>query len=85
MPVLSSFSKDDTSQLGRFTANGVPDSGQPKWAEAMNQGSGGAFEISQRMTALIGWGGTVDFTDSWVYEAADTPALDAEVPRNCEM
>ncbi|MEW6494797.1 MAG: magnesium chelatase subunit H, partial [Cyanobacteriota bacterium] len=30
----------------------------PKWAEAMaNQGSGGAYEISQRMTALIGWGG----------------------------
>jgi magnesium chelatase subunit H len=37
----------------------------PKWAEAMaNQGSGGAYEISQRMTALIGWGGTADFTDS---------------------
>jgi len=35
-----------------------------------NQGSGGAFEISQRMTALIGWGGTVDFTDSWVYDQA---------------
>jgi len=27
-----------------------------------NQGSGGAFEISQRMTALIGWGGTVLLT-----------------------
>ena len=27
----------------------------PKWAEAMvNQGSGGAFEVSQRMPALIG-------------------------------
>jgi len=53
----------------------------PKWAEAMaNQGSGGAFEISQRMTALIGWGGTVDFTDSWVYDqAANTYALDAEM------
>jgi magnesium chelatase subunit H len=50
----------------------------PKWAEAMaNQGSGGAYEISQRMTALIGWGGTADFTDEWVYEqAADTYALD---------
>ncbi|MFN9400770.1 MAG: magnesium chelatase subunit H, partial [Dolichospermum sp.] len=36
----------------------------PKWADAMaNQGSGGAFEISQRMTALIGWGGTADFQD----------------------
>ena len=53
----------------------------PKWAEAMvNQGSGGAFEVSQRMTALIGWGGTADFTDDWVYDqAADTYALDAEM------
>ncbi|PSM50918.1 magnesium chelatase subunit H [Chroococcidiopsis sp. CCALA 051] len=53
----------------------------PKWAEAMaNQGSGGAFEISQRMTALIGWGGTADFTDDWVYDqAADTYVLDAEM------
>lgn len=53
----------------------------PKWAEAMaNQGSGGAYEISQRMTALIGWGGTADFTDDWVYEqAADTYALDVQM------
>ncbi|MEH2082871.1 MAG: magnesium chelatase subunit H [Nostoc sp.] len=53
----------------------------PKWAQAMvNQGSGGAFEISQRMTALIGWGGTADFSDDWVYDqAADTYALDAEM------
>jgi len=53
----------------------------PKWAKAMaNQGSGGAFEISQRMTALIGWGGTANFTDDWVYDqAADTYALDAEM------
>ncbi|MEH2248475.1 magnesium chelatase subunit H [Nostoc sp.] len=53
----------------------------PKWAQAMaNQGSGGAFEISQRMTALIGWGGTANFTDDWVYDqAADTYAFDAEM------
>jgi magnesium chelatase subunit H len=53
----------------------------PKWAGAMaNAGSGGAFEISQRMTALIGWGGTADFTDSWVYDqAADTYAFDPEM------
>ncbi len=53
----------------------------PKWAEAMaDQGSGGAYEISQRMTALIGWGGTVDFQESWVYEqAADTYAFDPEM------
>lgn len=55
----------------------------PKWAEAMaNQGSGGAYEISQRMTALIGWGGTADFTDDWVYDqAADTYALDEEMAK----
>lgn len=53
----------------------------PKWAEAMaNQGSGGVYEISQRLTALIGWGGTADFSDDWVYEqAADTYALDAQM------
>lgn len=53
----------------------------PKWANAMaNQGSGGVYEISQRMTALIGWGGTADFTDGWVYDqAADTYALDREM------
>lgn len=50
----------------------------PRWAEAMAaQGSGGAYEISQRMTALMGWGGTADFQESWVYDqAADTYALD---------
>jgi magnesium chelatase subunit H len=53
----------------------------PKWAEAMaSQGSGGAYEISQRMTALIGWGGTAKFTDDWVYDqAAETYALDPEM------
>ena len=53
----------------------------PKWAEAMaNQGSGGAYEISQRMTALIGWGGTANFKDDWVYDqAVDTYTLDAEM------
>lgn len=58
----------------------------PKWALAMaNQGSGGAFEISQRMTALIGWGGTADFTDSWVYDqAADTYALDPEMAKKLQ-
>ncbi|MBE9077411.1 magnesium chelatase subunit H [Romeria aff. gracilis LEGE 07310] len=51
----------------------------PKWAEAMaDQGSGGAYEISQRLTALVGWGGTVNFKDGWVYDqAAGTYALDA--------
>ena len=53
----------------------------PKWAEAMvNQGSGGVYEVSQRMTALLGWGGTTDFEDNWVYDqAAETYALDPEM------
>ncbi|MBE9062260.1 magnesium chelatase subunit H [cf. Phormidesmis sp. LEGE 11477] len=53
----------------------------PKWAEAMaEQGSGGVYEISQRMTALVGWGGTARFKDSWVYDqAAQTYAFDAEM------
>ncbi|CAM9856960.1 unnamed protein product, partial [Choristocarpus tenellus] len=55
----------------------------PKWAEAMsNQGSGGAYEISQRMTALIGWGGTTGFAEEWVYNgAAETYALDEEMAK----
>ncbi|AOW99743.1 magnesium chelatase subunit H [Moorena producens PAL-8-15-08-1] len=59
----------------------------PKWAEAMaNQGSGGAYEISQRMTALIGWGGTADFQDNWVYDqAADTYALDEEMAKRLQQ
>ena len=50
----------------------------PKWAQAMvEQGSGGAYEVSQRMTTLIGWAGTTDFAEDWVYDqAADTYALD---------
>jgi magnesium chelatase subunit H len=53
----------------------------PKWAESMSsQGSGGAYEISQRMTALIGWSGTANFTDNWVYDrAANTYAFDTEM------
>ncbi len=53
----------------------------PKWAEAMaDQGSGGAYEISQRMTALVGWGGTANFKDDWVYDqTADTYMLDAQM------
>ena len=42
-----------------------------KWANSMAaQGSGGAFEISQRMTALIGWSGTTGFQEKWVYDGA---------------
>lgn len=53
----------------------------PKWANTMvDQGSGGAFEVSQRMTALIGWGATTKFKENWVYDqSADTYALDPEM------
>jgi magnesium chelatase subunit H len=53
----------------------------PKWAEAMAaQGSGGVYEISQRMTAMIGWAGTTDFRENWVYDqSADTYAFDSEM------
>jgi magnesium chelatase subunit H len=53
----------------------------PKWAEAMvAQGSGGAYEVSQRMTALMGWAGTADFQENWVYDqAAATYALDPAI------
>ncbi|MGF1481543.1 MAG: magnesium chelatase subunit H [Cyanophyceae cyanobacterium] len=58
----------------------------PKWAEAMaDQGSGGAYEISQRLTALIGWGGTVNFKDRWVYDqAVDTYALDPRMAQKLQ-
>jgi len=33
----------------------------PKWAQAMvAQGAGGAYEVSQRMTAMVGWAATAD-------------------------
>jgi magnesium chelatase subunit H len=58
----------------------------PKWAETMvEQGSGGAFEISQRLTALIGWGGTTNFQEGWVYDqAAATYTLDPEYARKLQ-
>lgn len=50
----------------------------PRWAMAMaDQGSGGAYEISQRMTAMVGWGATVNFAEDWVWDqAADTYVMD---------
>lgn len=50
----------------------------PKWAEKMlENGTGGAFEVSTRMTALIGWGGTAGFGDDFVFEqAAERYVLD---------
>jgi magnesium chelatase subunit H len=43
----------------------------PKWRDAMlQQGSGGAYEISQRMTAMIGWSATSDVVDNFVFDQA---------------
>lgn len=42
-----------------------------------DQGSGGAFEISQRMTAMLGWGATTKFTEDWTWDqAAETYVTD---------
>eukprot|EP00873_Tetraselmis_striata_P036146 jgi/Tetstr1/456410/TSEL_043144.t1 len=50
----------------------------PKWAQAMaDQGSGGAYEISQRMTAMVGWGATTNFAEDWTWnQAAETYVMD---------
>jgi magnesium chelatase subunit H len=45
-----------------------------------SQGSGGAFEISQRMTAMVGWGATAGFQEDWTWDqASETYALDSEM------
>lgn len=55
----------------------------PRWSTAMlKQGAGGVYEISGRMTALIGWAGTAGFQDKWVFDgAAERYVLDEEVAR----
>lgn len=52
----------------------------PKWRDAMlEQGSGGAYEVSQRMTAMVGWAATVN-VDNFVFDqAAERYALDEDV------
>jgi len=57
----------------------------PKWRDAMlNQGSGGAYEISQRMTAMIGWSATSE-VDNFVFDqAAERYALDEEVAQKLQ-
>mmetsp|Transcript_25382 Transcript_25382/g.54833 ORF Transcript_25382/g.54833 Transcript_25382/m.54833 type:complete len:249 (+) Transcript_25382:2-748(+) len=52
----------------------------PKWRDAMlEQGSGGAYEVSQRMTAMVGWAATAD-VDNFVFDqAAERYALDEDV------
>jgi magnesium chelatase subunit H len=54
----------------------------PRWATAMaDQGSGGAYEISQRMTALVGWGATSGFAENWVYDGANETYVEDEIMR----
>lgn len=57
----------------------------PKWRDAMlKQGSGGAYEISQRLTAMIGWSATAD-VDNFVFEqAAERYALDEDVAKQLQ-
>jgi len=57
----------------------------PKWCEAMlEQGSGGAYEVSQRMTAMVGWAATAE-VDNFVFDqAAERYALDEEVAKRLQ-
>jgi len=57
----------------------------PKWRDAMlDQGSGGAYEVSQRMTAMVGWAATTD-VDNFVFDqAAERYALDEEVAKKLQ-
>lgn len=57
----------------------------PKWRDAMiDQGSGGAYEISQRMTAMIGWAATAE-VDNFVFDqAAERYALDEEIAKKLQ-
>jgi magnesium chelatase subunit H len=57
----------------------------PKWRDSMlNQGSGGAYEISQRMTAMIGWSATAE-VDNFVFDqAAERYALDEAVAKQLQ-
>ncbi|KAL3920968.1 MAG: hypothetical protein SGILL_002998 [Bacillariaceae sp.] len=57
----------------------------PKWRDAMlAQGSGGAYEVSQRMTAMVGWAATAE-VDNFVWDqAAERYALDEDVARQLQ-
>ncbi len=57
----------------------------PKWRDAMlSQGSGGAYEVSQRMTAMVGWAATAE-VDNFVFDqAAERYALDEDVARQLQ-
>jgi len=58
----------------------------PKWRDAMlRQGSGGAYEISQRMTAMVGWSATAN-VDNFVFDQAyERYALDEDVAKKLQQ
>jgi len=58
----------------------------PKWRDAMiSQGSGGAYEVSQRMTAMIGWASTTGEVDNFVFDqAAERYALDDGIAKRLQ-
>ena len=50
----------------------------------IDQGSGGAYEASQRMTSMVGWAATVS-VDIFVFdEAAERYALDEDIARKLQ-
>jgi len=55
----------------------------PKWSTAMlKQGSSGVYEISGRLTAMVGWAATTDFSEKWVWDAtSDKYAMDDEMAK----
>ena len=57
----------------------------PKWTQAMlSQGSGGAYEVSQRFTAMVGWAATSE-VDNFVFDqAAERYALDENVAKQLQ-
>lgn len=50
----------------------------------LKQGSGGAYEISQRMTAMVGWAATAEVDDFVFDQAAERYALDEEVAKQLQ-
>ena len=57
----------------------------PKWRDAMIASGGGAYEISQRMTAMVGWAATAD-VDNFVFDqAAERYALDEDIAKKLQQ
>mmetsp|Transcript_13029 Transcript_13029/g.26028 ORF Transcript_13029/g.26028 Transcript_13029/m.26028 type:complete len:428 (+) Transcript_13029:193-1476(+) len=89
LSIIEAFGSDDAPRDGGAPSVAVRDVEEilrveyrskllnPKWRDAMlAQGSGGAFEVSQRMTAAVGWAATAG-VDGFVFQqAAERYALD---------